>query len=254
MSGNEESLKSKNINIDDVIKKEAIGTDGLDLGKVIEVGDTFIVTKKGLIDKKKYYLPISSVEKFDGEYLSFRINETDLKSYEQTEDPSFEGYSSFKSSDMSNEVETTIPLIDEKLEVSKRTVEENVQIIKDIIKERKQAEIELELDKIVLIKRPLDNNIYDQSNYSQLEGNPSISTMNKNKVNDETFKDNSSTNEIILTIEREEPIIIKRSHLKEEIIVNKEAIIESKTITEELIHEQIKYDNIEDGKIKEDTI
>jgi len=209
--------------------------------------------KKGLIDKKKYYLPISSVEKFDGEYLSFRINETDLKSYEQTEDPSFEGYSSFKSSDMSNEVETTIPLIDEKLEVSKRTVEENVQIIKDIIKERKEAEIELELDKIVLIKRPLDN-IYEQSNYSQLEGNPSISTMNKNEINDETLKDNSSTNEIILTIEREEPIIIKRSHLKEEIIVNKEPIIETKTITEELIHEQIKYDNTEDGKIKEDTI
>src|SRR5688572_24381141 len=128
MSGKDELIKSKNINLDDLLKKEAIGIDGLDLGKVIEIGETFVVTQRGLIEKKKYHLPVSSIESFDGEILNLKINETDLKSYEQTENNLFEGYSPFKSSDMSNEVQTTIPLIDEKLEVSKNTVEENVQI------------------------------------------------------------------------------------------------------------------------------
>jgi len=96
----DELLKSKNINLDDIIKKEVIGIDGLDLGKVIEIGQTYIVTQRGLIEKKKYHLPISSIESFDGEILNLKINETDLKSYEQTENNLFEGYSSFKSSDM----------------------------------------------------------------------------------------------------------------------------------------------------------
>jgi stress response protein YsnF len=249
VSDNEEHLNSKNINFNEVLKKEAVGIDGLDLGKVIEVGDTYIVTQKGLIDKKKYYLPISSIEKFDGEFLNLKINEVDLKSYEKTEDTLFENYSSFKSSDMSNEVQTTIPLIDEKLEVTKKTIEENVQIVKETIKETKQVEVELRLDKISLIKRPIDNNVYDETNHQQIELNPSITPSNDKEVEDENFKDNNSPTEIILTIEREEPIIVKRSYLKEEIIVNREQVMETKTITEELIHEQIKYDNIEEDNI-----
>ena len=73
MSGKDESIKSKNINLDGVIKKEVIGIDGLDLGKVIEIGNTFVVTQRGLIDKKKYHLPISSLESFDGEILNLKF-------------------------------------------------------------------------------------------------------------------------------------------------------------------------------------
>ena len=35
------------IDWNNVVKKEAIGTDGLDLGEVHEVGDTYIITQKG---------------------------------------------------------------------------------------------------------------------------------------------------------------------------------------------------------------
>ena len=253
MNDKDELLKSKNINLDDVLKKEAIGIDGLDLGKVIEIGETYVVTQRGLIDKKKYHLPLSSIESFDGEFLNLKINETDLKSYEQTENNLFEGYSSFKSSDMSHEVQTTIPLMDEKLEVTKKTIEENMQIIKEPIKETKTVEIELIHDKVTITKRPFkENNIGKKiESYShELESNSSDSQKGKEEE-EEDLRNYDDATEIIMTLEREEPIIVKRSHIKEEVIVRKETLFETKTITEELIHEHIKSSNIEPTRVKE---
>ncbi len=253
MSGKDELIKSKNINPDDILKKEAVGIDGLDLGKVIEVGETFVVTQRGLIGKKKYHLPISSIESFDGEFLNLKIDDTDLKSYEQTEDNLFEGYSSFKSSDMSHEVQTVIPLIDEKLEITKKIIEENMQIIKEPRKETKNIEIELIHDKVTIIKRPFkENNAIrkDEPNRYQSESNSSSNQRDK-KEEKEDFRNYNDTTEIIMTIEREEPVIVKRSHVKEEVVVKKESIFETKTITEELIHEHMKSDNIEPARAKE---
>ncbi|HEX5187327.1 MAG TPA: DUF2382 domain-containing protein [Nitrososphaeraceae archaeon] len=246
MSGKDDSIKSKNINLDEVLKKEVIGTDGLDLGKVIEVGDTFVVTQRGLIDKKKYHLPISSIESFDGEILNLKIKESDLKSYEQIEDNLFEGYSSFKSSDMSQEVQTIIPLIDEKLEVTKNTLEENMQIIKEPIKETKKVEIELIYDKLTIIKRPLKENTVvktdDDFPVTQIE----------KKGGKEEWRSQDENMEISMTLEREEPLIVKRSRVKGEVVVKKETVFEKKTITEELIHEHMKSNDIEPTRVKEE--
>lgn len=255
MSGKDELIKSKNIDLDDVLGKEVLGIDGLDLGKVIETGDTFVVTQRGLLNKKKYHLPISSVESFDGEFLNLKINETDLESYEQTEDNLFEGYSSFKSSDMSHEVQTTIPLIHEKLEVTKKTIEENIQIIKEPIKETKNVEIELIHDKITIIKRPFkENNVIKKDEVHHYQsGRNSSGRQIDNKEEKEDFRNHDDITEIIMTLEREEPVIVKRSRVKEEIIVKKEAIFETKTITEELIHEYMKSNDIESTRVKEEN-
>ena len=40
-----------NINWDDVIKKEARGSDGYDLGEVQEVTSDFVLTQKGVVIK-----------------------------------------------------------------------------------------------------------------------------------------------------------------------------------------------------------
>ena len=58
------------------------------------------------------------------------------------------------------------------------------------------------------------------------------------------------TTEIIMILEREEPIIVKRSHVKGEVIVKKETLFETKTITEELIHEHMKSSDIEPKRVK----
>ncbi|MFL6420489.1 MAG: hypothetical protein ACJ71P_13950 [Nitrososphaeraceae archaeon] len=64
---------SKNIDWDDVIKKEARGINDADFGEVqLIMGDT-VITEKGITDKKRFYLPKSLVDKFDGHNLWFRI-------------------------------------------------------------------------------------------------------------------------------------------------------------------------------------
>jgi len=254
VSGKDESIKSKNINLDGVIKKEVIGIDGLDLGKVIEIGNTFVVTQRGLIDKKKYHLPVSSIESFDGEILKLKINESDLKSYEQIEDNLFEGYSSFKASDMSQEVQTIIPLIDENLEVTKKTIEENMQIIKEPIKETNKVEIELIYDKLTITKRPFKENTVRKKDGPisyESDGDLSVTQIEKNEEKEE-WRRQDETMEISMTLEREEPLIVKRSRVKGEVVVKKETLFEKKTITEELIHEQMKSNDIEPTRVKEE--
>lgn len=254
MSGKDESIKSKNINLDGVIKKEVIGIDGLDLGKVIEIGNTFVVTQRGLIDKKKYHLPVSSIESFDGEILKLKINESDLKSYEQMEDNLFEGYSSFKASDMSQEVQTIIPLIDENLEVTKKTIEENMQIIKEPIKETNKVEIELIYDKLTITKRPFKENTVRKKDGPisyESDGDLSVTQIEKNEEKEE-WRRQDETMEISMTLEREEPLIVKRSRVKGEVVVKKETLFEKKTITEELIQEHMKSNDIEPTRVKEE--
>ena len=51
---------------------------------------------------------------------------------------------------------------------------------------------------------------------------------------------------------REKPVIVKRSRVKENIIVKKESIFETKTITQELTREPVKLSNIKLGRVNED--
>jgi len=53
----------KNIDWDEVVKKEARGTNDADFGEVqLTIGDT-VITEKGVTDKKRFYLPKSLVDK-----------------------------------------------------------------------------------------------------------------------------------------------------------------------------------------------
>jgi hypothetical protein len=55
--------------------------DDCDLGVVEEVQDEFIVTEKGIINKKRYYLPKILIAGFDGHILYFRIMKAESKRY-----------------------------------------------------------------------------------------------------------------------------------------------------------------------------
>ena len=137
---------------------------------------------------------------------------------------------------MSRELQTTIPLLDENLEITKKIIEDNIKIIKEPVKETRSEEIELKYDKVTIIKRPvkIEMNIpKSESTNHQLETN--LSTIQAFKKGDGMNESNRT--EIIMVIEREEPVVTKRSFSDEEVIVKKQTLVETKTITEELIHD-----------------
>ena len=69
----------------ETLNKRAIGIDKCDLGKVEQINDDMIITKKGWINKKKYSIPKKLVAKFDGNMLYFRIMKAEAKQFLQDE-------------------------------------------------------------------------------------------------------------------------------------------------------------------------
>ena len=67
----------------DLLRKKASGIDDCDLGEVQDVQAEFIVTEKGIINKKRYCLPRNLIAGFDGHTLYFRIMKAESKRYRQ---------------------------------------------------------------------------------------------------------------------------------------------------------------------------
>lgn len=78
-------LLSQNIRWQEVINKRAIGIDKCDLGKVEQIKDDMLVTKKGLINKSRYLMPKKLVDRFDGNILYFKIMKAEAKQFRQNE-------------------------------------------------------------------------------------------------------------------------------------------------------------------------
>ena len=69
------------IDWDKVIKKEARGLDDYDLGEVQEVNEDIVITKKGVVDKDKFYLPRSKALRFEEDKLWFEVSKDEAKAY-----------------------------------------------------------------------------------------------------------------------------------------------------------------------------
>jgi hypothetical protein len=75
-------MNPENIEWDQVINKKARGIDECDLGKVQRVTPEFVLTKKGLADKKLLKIPKKLALSFDGSKVIFRLQEYDISSFE----------------------------------------------------------------------------------------------------------------------------------------------------------------------------
>ena len=74
---------NQNIRWEDVVKKEAIGIDKCDLGKVQQIKDDSIITENGVINKKRYFLPKKLIDKFNGNILYFKMMKAEAKQFQQ---------------------------------------------------------------------------------------------------------------------------------------------------------------------------
>ncbi|VFJ15195.1 YsnF/AvaK domain-containing protein [Candidatus Nitrosocosmicus franklandus] len=238
------SNNKEKINWTSVLKKEVIGTDGLDLGEVAEVGDNFIIIQKGLLNKKRFIIPISTVENFDGDILRVRVNENDLLEYEEPNEPQFKDYSTFKASDMSREIETKIPVIGENLQVAKKIVEDKVDIIKDPIKETRTVEIELTYEKISIERIPIENKDKNSKEYTDISSA---------EYKPEIEKPVSSKTQISIPLKREVPVVIKNPYIREEVIIRKKPVKETRIITTDITNERVSYNENGSQNTSEDS-
>jgi len=210
-----------NIEWNDVLKKEARGTDDEDLGEVQEVQGNYVLVQKGLINKEKFYIPKDQAESYDGDVLRFKISQEDLNQY-QHEPPSIWDSDSIQetTTDERDIDEGRIPLTEEKLDVSKRYQEDQATITKKPVNETKTVEVPVTREEISIERRPASGQKEAQS--------PIQSEKN-----------------IKIPLKREEAEVIKKPYVKEEVPVKKKKVTDKKKITEDVTSEKLDTSNID---------
>ena len=202
-----ESSNNGNIRWDEVIKKEARGIDDYDLGEIQQVTSEYVLTQKGLVNMKWFEIPKRLAQEFDGNKLVLKVTEEDAKNlYIKHELPL---------DDETEESESTVPLVEERLEPQKKEVIEEATIVKEPVKETKQMDVSLTHEELILERKPVT------------ESTPT----------DE--KPVETRTEIKIPLKREEIESTKQSYVKEEVIAKKKPVTETQRVTEEVTSEKI---------------
>jgi uncharacterized protein (TIGR02271 family) len=205
-----ESSDNGNIPWDEVIKKEARGIDDYSLGEVRQVTSEYVITHKGIVNTKWFQIPKHLAQAFDGNQLVLKVTEKEAKDlYIKQESPLV---------DDQEDSDTTVSLVEERLEPRTKQIMEEATIVKEPIKETKHMDVSLTHEELVLERRPLA----------------------EPQMTDEEPVD--SRTEIKIPLKREEIETTKQSYVKEEVIVTKKPITETETITEELTSEKLTED------------
>ena len=204
----------QDINWDDVIKKEARGINNEVLGEVQEVGDTYVLVQKGFINKEKFYVPQNEVESYDGNILRFKLSEEEIKSQYSGDSPPSLTTNTEKDHEEEESESTRVPLIEERLNISKRDVTyKEATLTKEPVTETKTVEVPLTHEELVVERRPAS-----ESTTSASDLKPPV----------------TSKEEIKIPLKKEEIEVIKQPYVKEEVVLKKRRVTETKTITEEV--------------------
>jgi uncharacterized protein (TIGR02271 family) len=204
---------------DSIIKKEARGvTDDFDLGEVQELGSNYVLTQKGMVSKEKFYIPKYLVQGFDGDTLWFNVTEDQARnSFMRDSAPMVEEYSRYRRSDTPADIETRIPVMEEKLNVSKRMSTTEATITKEPVTETKTVEVPVTHEEVSVERRPASGS--------------TTTTAAEKPV--------SSKTEIKVPLNREEVQVTKEPYVKEEVVVKKEPVTETRTVSEQVTSEKV---------------
>src|ERR1044071_6283580 len=123
---------NSNIDWNDTIKKEAEGINGEDFGEVQDVSNGLVLVQKGIINKERFLIPKELVESYDGDILRFRLSEDELASKYREGSDSAVNVEHVKPAQRvaqdGEETKETIPLTEERLNISKDVHEQQATI------------------------------------------------------------------------------------------------------------------------------
>src|SRR5690242_5724239 len=221
------ATSTNNIDWNDVIKKEARGSGDEDLGEVQEVGSNYVLVQKGLLNKEKFYIPKDKVESYDGHKLRFRITEAEVQSkYMGDSPPSSLTTGTQSTADRTKVEETTVPVTEERLGVSKSQSTKEATITKTPVTETKTVEVPVTHEEISEERRPVS-------------GTTTTSAADRPV---------DSEQEIRVPLKQEQVQVTKQPYVKEEVAVKKKPVTETKTVTDQVTSEEVrvKGTNIEE--------
>ncbi len=232
------STGTESIVWDDIIKKEARGAvDDSDFGEVQELGQHYVLTQKGTISKQKYYVPKYLVQGYDGNTLWFDASESDLEGWKGDSPPEYDEYSRYKKEVIEEkgemqaaDVETRIPLIEERLNVSRSTSTSEATITKEPVTETKTVEVPVTHEELTVERRPASES--------------STTTTAERPVETKT--------DIKVPLTKEEVQVTKEPYVKEEVVVKKKPVTETKTVSDTVMSEKVGIDEGSSKRTKKD--
>jgi uncharacterized protein (TIGR02271 family) len=211
---------------DSIVGKNVKTVDYQDAGKVIgaaENEDTIIISYEDAHSTYNYRVPKQYVQGLNDPDVLLSIARAELADYEISDIQNYAAQlRSIKREKKGGkeEEEITVPVIEEKLNVSKNIITEEATIIKEPVTETKTIEVSVMREQIVLEKRPV---AAEEENTNPFEEPPPRNTRT----------------EIRIPLIHEEVKIKKEPSVKEEIVIRKKPRTETKTITESVISEKI---------------
>ena len=235
----EGSSYSGHIDWNDITKKEARGINNEDLGEVQEVTQDYVLVEKGVINKEKFFIPRDLAVGYNGTILIFDISAEDAKNKFAGDSPPVFSKSHLKENDtiISGDL-VIVPVMAERLDVSKKGSSKEARIIKESITEIKTVEVPLTHDELYIETRPTSNE--------------------EHLVEEPPIKSDTPTQEEVATLflRVETPEILKHHHTKEEIVVKKKTSTKTEKISEQLRSERVTVEGVaelEESKREYDT-
>ena len=220
-------MSSNNIDWSDTIKKEAEGLNGEDFGEVQDVSNGFVLVQRGIINKERFLIPQGLAESYDGDIVRFSISEDDmLNKYREGSDveatATVNTEQDVQTQDNVQNVEETIPLTEERLDVSKNVQEQQATITKRPVTETKTVEVPVTHEEVSIERRT------PSGGEGQVASEGPV----------------TSTQEISIPVKKEEVEVTKTPYVKEEVTVTKKPVTETREVTEEVTSERIDTEDL----------
>jgi uncharacterized protein (TIGR02271 family) len=213
-----------------IIGKNVKTVDYQDAGKVIGAVDneeTIIISYESSHSSYNYRVPKNRVQGLEGPDLLLSIARAELAEYEISDIHNYAAQlRSIKTEKKGGEEERVVPVIEEKLNVSKKLITDEATIIKEPVTETKTIEVSVMHEEIDIEKRPPT---------SASEGNTTVLENPPPPRNTRT--------QIRVPLIHEEVKIKKEPYVKEEIVIRKKPRTETKTVSEFVISEKVDTGN-----------
>ena len=172
-----------------------------------------------MVSKEKYYIPKYLVQGFDGDTLWFNASESDLQGWKRDSAPDYNEYTRYKESEheVPADAETRIPLIEERLNVSKSKSTSEATITKEPVTETKTVEVPVTHEELTIERRPV--------------GESSSSPTTERPVQSKT--------DTKVQLSKEDVQVTKEPYVKEEVVVKKKPVTETKTVSDTVTSEEV---------------